>query len=206
MTAALAVPLASLFVLLASAWCPPNTRGPKCATTSSPADVAITDVRFYAWYWDFDTDQVTYHEVTEFPVSDDQDPYPTFDIVLTVENRGREWSDAVTARLTLTYQIMPLPTEKTGETPEQAYERCKRQAEWGKPEWTQAVGIGAVGPGEVRRVRAATVVLNADCRNYWDKGQWPLRARIEALLPSPQGRQPPAPGMLHKELTIDMLD
>ncbi len=170
------------------------------------ADIDVCEIAWYAWFYSHKSDEVVYQELLALPVSDDQDPYPAFDVVVTVVNRGTSANGRIRARVTLTYQLGPYPRddEAEGSTPEQRYIECKQAAEWQKPEWTAEVEVPSVAPGRQRRARVATVRVWDDCRRYWQRGLWPYRARVAVTLTPSAGEQSLTASEMARELDIDL--
>jgi hypothetical protein len=170
------------------------------------ADIDVSDIAWYAWFYCYKSDEVVYQELDVLPVSDDQDPYPAFDVVVTVVNRGTSVSGGIRARVTLTYQAGPYPRddEAKSSTPEQRYIECKQAAEWQKPEWTAEVEVPSVDPGSQRRARVATVPVWDDCRRYSERGLWPYRARLAVNLTVITDDETLTGSRMTRELDIDL--
>lgn len=185
------------------------THGPAAAKPSQKAqspDLAIGDVRLYAWYWSGDQDEVTYHELTGFPTDDDEDPYPSFDVVATLANHGRVPVERVRVKTTLAYKVGPYPS---GGSPETPIEPWRRRAKWGKAEWAKQVRFDSLlQPGQTRRIRLATVELANDQRKYWRGGHlWTYCARLGITVnASTSGGPVSAHCRTEKVLDIGLLD
>jgi len=144
------------------------------------ADLHVKDITFWAWYYSPREDTEIYQELRALPVEDDVDPYPAFDVVVTLVNRGMESAQGPTVKVTLSYRVGSYP-QRTGFNAEalREYEECKRKAKWQKPEWTAEVKVPLVSPRGQRRVRVATVHTSDDYRKYWKRRLWPYQARVE---------------------------
>jgi len=158
-------------------------------------DLVAADVKFYAWYLSSDSDDVVYQEVHGFPVADDYDPYPSFDVLVTVTNRGAYLITDLKAEATLTFRVGPYPDELR-------YARRKAQASWARSEWVRQTRVVRLTPGEQRRVRVTTVGLGDDCDRYSHRGLWPFEARVDVVLRTSSGVVAAGSG----RLDIDTLD
>jgi hypothetical protein len=130
----------SIVLFIPKANCATPAASQQKVNPSSP-DIAITDIRFYAWYYDSQAEEVRYQEVKSFPVMDDGNEFPSFDIVITVKNNGAEHVNDAVLKVTLAYKIGPLNKERPGEEPEQSYERAKQKAKWHEPEWAKRLSV-----------------------------------------------------------------
>lgn len=168
-------------------------------------DVAITAIRFYAWYLDSE-DEVRYQEVKSFPVSDDSNEYPMFDVVVTVKNKGSDSIAGASLKTTLTYQVGPVNKDDAKLSPEETYEIAKKQAVWQKPTWVKRTTVPLLAPGQSYPIRVGCIVLDDVTRQFWKHNQWPYHARVVAFVSSVKGEHSLADNRMQKEIAIDMLD
>jgi hypothetical protein len=202
----LTVSAALLYALVAASACrsvsPPETEGGKSAQT----DVAIVDLAFYAWYYYADAGKVRYHELTAFPVDDDRNQYPAFDIVVTVRNNGSEHVHDLSLKVVLAFEIGPINRDRPAESPESSYDKAKAQATWRRPEWAKRFDLASLAPGEEYAVRVGCVSMADIWQRYWRKGQWPYRGRIDAFVNGLPGEGNRTNNRMQRYLRVDMLD
>lgn len=199
----LAMPFCLLLVLSACRFLPWAAAG---GSPTGRTDLAITDIRFYAWYYDADADKIRYHELKAFPVEDDTNEYPAFDIVVTVKNNSLQSVNDATLKVTVAYKVGRINREGRGETPEASYERAKKRAKWRRPEFVRQLRVPSISPGQSYPIRVACIDIKEIWQRYSRREQWPYRARVDAFVRAVPGEQAKGNNRMRTDIPIDMLD